>query len=456
MSQHSTPIPDAGAKLGENNMPKFQTLEDFLEKERREDETGQAVLQLCRQLRTALIRISTIVACGPLAGDLAAAQDTNADGDVQKKLDIVAHDYIIEALKDSQAAWILSEEHQVPIELDRTRPLAIAIDPLDGSSNIDANVSVGTIFSIHRRKTSHGDGELEVVLAGPNVLSLYEIDRASRTLTLSPRAAPETQRFQLLHQYALLAQRQLLEATLDNISQGISVVDAEQRLHTCPGLHLKSQSFQVRHVQIEPEQERPVRVQREIAEQVQIEAKYAGYIEKQRVEVARFRRLEDRRIPPGLDFEVLVGLRTDRTAGGRQPHLHGVGPTQDLAGWHRLEGLQALEAPALRVDDGAPAREGARTPRGRHQGQCGEQGDERAARNGDQHAGGHQQAPRPGPQASGVETAQRHGQGDVGRAEEHQRHGEGGQPCAQRSAEDPGIGAAHGAHGSVCGPAKDV
>jgi tRNA uridine 5-carboxymethylaminomethyl modification enzyme len=49
----------------------------------------------------------------------------------------------------------------------------------------------------------------------------------------------------------------------------------------------------------------------EIAEQVQIEAKYAGYIEKQRVEVARFRRLEDRRIPSGLDFESLVGLRTE-------------------------------------------------------------------------------------------------------------------------------------------------
>jgi fructose-1,6-bisphosphatase I len=148
MSQHSTPIPDAGAKLGENNMPKFQTLEDFLEKEQPEDETGQAVLQLCRQLRTALIKISTIVACGPLAGDLAAAQDTNADGDVQKKLDIVAHDYIIDALKNSPAAWILSEEQDLPIELDRSRPLAIAIDPLDGSSNIETNAPIGTIFSI--------------------------------------------------------------------------------------------------------------------------------------------------------------------------------------------------------------------------------------------------------------------------------------------------------------------
>ncbi len=46
-------------------------------------------------------------------------------------------------------------------------------------------------------------------------------------------------------------------------------------------------------------------------EQVEIEAKYAGYIEKQRAEVARFRRLEERRIPPGLDYQRLSGLRTE-------------------------------------------------------------------------------------------------------------------------------------------------
>jgi fructose-1,6-bisphosphatase I len=129
-------------------MPTFQTLEDFLEKEQRDDETGRAVLQLCRQLRSALIKISTVVACGPLAGDLAAAQGSNPDGDVQKKLDIVAHDYVIETLRESPAAWVLSEEHDTPIELDRTRPLAIAIDPLDGSSNIETNAPIGTIFSI--------------------------------------------------------------------------------------------------------------------------------------------------------------------------------------------------------------------------------------------------------------------------------------------------------------------
>lgn len=47
------------------------------------------------------------------------------------------------------------------------------------------------------------------------------------------------------------------------------------------------------------------------AEQVQIEAKYAGYIEKQRVQVARFRRLEDRRLPPDLDYGAMVGLRAE-------------------------------------------------------------------------------------------------------------------------------------------------
>jgi tRNA uridine 5-carboxymethylaminomethyl modification enzyme len=49
----------------------------------------------------------------------------------------------------------------------------------------------------------------------------------------------------------------------------------------------------------------------EVTEQVQIEAKYAGYIEKQQVEVSRFRRLEDRRIPADIDYDAMVGLRTE-------------------------------------------------------------------------------------------------------------------------------------------------
>ncbi len=79
----------------------------------------------------------------------------------------------------------------------------------------------------------------------------------------------------------------------------------------------------------------PEPLSRQVAEQVQIEAKYAGYIEKQRVEVARFRRLEERRIPSSLDYGSLVGLRTEAreklasvqpTTVGQATRLAGVNP----------------------------------------------------------------------------------------------------------------------------------
>jgi tRNA uridine 5-carboxymethylaminomethyl modification enzyme len=72
-----------------------------------------------------------------------------------------------------------------------------------------------------------------------------------------------------------------------------------------------------------------------LAEQVEIEAKYAGYIEKQKVEVARFRRLEERRIPLALDYDTMVGLRVEAkerlsyvqpTTVGQASRLSGVNP----------------------------------------------------------------------------------------------------------------------------------
>jgi tRNA uridine 5-carboxymethylaminomethyl modification enzyme len=69
-----------------------------------------------------------------------------------------------------------------------------------------------------------------------------------------------------------------------------------------------------------------------IAEQVQIEAKYAGYIEKQRAEVARFRRLEDRRIPPNLDYNHLRGLRAEAQEKLAQVRPATVGQASRLAG----------------------------------------------------------------------------------------------------------------------------
>ena len=78
---------------------------------------------------------------------------------MQKELDIRANDLIVEELRAAPVAWLASEELDNPIELNRGAPLYVAIDPLDGSSNIDTNVSVGTIFSIMPMSCDKGAGE---------------------------------------------------------------------------------------------------------------------------------------------------------------------------------------------------------------------------------------------------------------------------------------------------------
>lgn len=80
--------------------------------------------------------------------NLGAEVGTNSDGDGQKKLDVQADALFQDALKDAGLRWYASEEQEDPIPMQDQGTMALAIDPLDGSSNIDVNVSVGTIFSI--------------------------------------------------------------------------------------------------------------------------------------------------------------------------------------------------------------------------------------------------------------------------------------------------------------------
>ena len=78
----------------------------------------------------------------------AGTRGANADGDVQKDLDVFADDIFLDAMRHAPVALYASEELEQPVLLDADAPLAVAIDPLDGSSNIDTNVSIGTIFSL--------------------------------------------------------------------------------------------------------------------------------------------------------------------------------------------------------------------------------------------------------------------------------------------------------------------
>jgi fructose-1,6-bisphosphatase I len=92
---------------------------------------------------------------------LGEAGAVNIQGEDQKKLDIFAHNQMVWALKgSSDCCGIASEENEGAItfddEMSKDAGYVICTDPLDGSSNIDVNVSVGTIFSIYRRISDRG------------------------------------------------------------------------------------------------------------------------------------------------------------------------------------------------------------------------------------------------------------------------------------------------------------
>jgi fructose-1,6-bisphosphatase I len=108
-----------------------------------------AASRVLRAIAAAAIEMSGLIGLGRLYGRLGASRgSTNTDGDVQKELDVLANDMFVGALRQAPVAAIVSEEMSEPLVLDSAGPLAVAMDPLDGSSNIDANVSIGTIFSI--------------------------------------------------------------------------------------------------------------------------------------------------------------------------------------------------------------------------------------------------------------------------------------------------------------------
>ena len=100
-------------------------------------------------------RISQAVDKGALGGILGSAESENVQGEVQKKLDIIANDVLLQANEwGGYLAAMASEEmddiHAIPAAYPQGNYL-LMFDPLDGSSNIDVNVSIGTIFSVFQK-----------------------------------------------------------------------------------------------------------------------------------------------------------------------------------------------------------------------------------------------------------------------------------------------------------------
>jgi fructose-1,6-bisphosphatase I/sedoheptulose-1,7-bisphosphatase len=120
---------------------------------------------LLNAVATAVKTISNQVARGALAGVLGSADLENVQGEVQKKLDVISNEVMIgETEWTGHLAAMASEEMAEPYPVPRTvrrGKYLLVFDPLDGSSNIDINISVGTIFSILRSPDPDAEPQAE-------------------------------------------------------------------------------------------------------------------------------------------------------------------------------------------------------------------------------------------------------------------------------------------------------
>lgn len=113
--------------------------------------------QLLRDIALASKVVNREVNKAGLIDIMGSVGSMNTAGDQQQKLDVLANIRFTRALtKGGEACALISEEDESYVDFHNQGKYVIAIDPLDGSSNIDVNVSIGTIFSIYRRKSPVG------------------------------------------------------------------------------------------------------------------------------------------------------------------------------------------------------------------------------------------------------------------------------------------------------------
>ena len=182
------------------------TLDEFIIHGQKEHPFATGELTgLLRDIGVAAKIVNREVNKAGLLNILGAVGSENLHGDSVQKLDLYANDKLIECLKNSgECAGIASEENEdfipiPPIEGKESKYL-VAMDPLDGSSNIDVNVSVGTIFGIYKRKSDpNGPCTLDdflqkgselvaagYVLYGTSTILVYSTGKGVNAFTLDP------------------------------------------------------------------------------------------------------------------------------------------------------------------------------------------------------------------------------------------------------------------------------
>jgi fructose-1,6-bisphosphatase I len=187
-------------------MHRIITLDEFIIRGQKQytDSTGH-LTRLLRDIGIAAKIVNRAVNKAGLVNILGVAGSDNASGEDQQKLDVFANNVFIDCLKNGgECCGVASEELEHFVELDPVKnkdaQYVVVMDPLDGSSNIDVNVSVGTIFGIYRRKSDcSGPCDLNdflqpgtdlvaagYVLYGTSTILVYSTGNGVNGFTLDP------------------------------------------------------------------------------------------------------------------------------------------------------------------------------------------------------------------------------------------------------------------------------
>jgi len=173
----------------------MQTVEHIFE----QNQTPKPLVLAIEAVLEASKEIAFLLQKGAMSGVLGSAEQENVQGETQKKLDVISNDLLKDTLKACPVvAGIASEEEDLPVPANKDGEFLVIFDPLDGSSNIDINVTVGTIFSI--LPSNGGDASQEAtylqsgrkqlaagyVLYGPSTLLVMTTGQGVNIFTLDP------------------------------------------------------------------------------------------------------------------------------------------------------------------------------------------------------------------------------------------------------------------------------
>ena len=180
------------------------TIERFIiEQERMFPEATGELSGILYDMALAGKMIANKVRSAGLADILGATSDVNVQGEVQQKLDVISNEIIVKAFDHGGRLCAMASEEEPDIihipEGFRAGKYVLLFDPLDGSSNIDVNVPVGTIFSVYQKITRGARGEMEdmlqpgrrqvaagYVIYGSSTMLVYTTGQGAHGFTLDP------------------------------------------------------------------------------------------------------------------------------------------------------------------------------------------------------------------------------------------------------------------------------